>query len=160
MSDRTLLLWSKEHEKAITEDLWNCDRVIEVPGNVTMENYEQVATKLSPVIHEEIAKAKGEGKRLSIVQLTNQGFASIMLKVLENHLVPTGGELLSVKIAKKKANSPTVILDDATAADAIQNQGIIDFDDKPLPDKSIFVDGLPNTLEPPPNFNPQDHMLK
>lgn len=160
MSDRTLLLWSKVNERAITEELWNYDRVIEVPDNVTMDNYEQVAKKLSPVIFEEIAKAKGSNKRLRIVQLTGQGFASIMLKVLENHLTPSGGELLSVKIAKKKIDSPTVVIDDATAADVIQNQGIINFDEKPLPDRSIFNDGLPNTIDPPPGWNPSEHMLK
>jgi len=160
MPDRTLLLWSKANERAVTEALWNYDRVIDVPDNVTMENYEQVANKLSPIIYEEIARAKAEGKRLSIVQLTGQGFESIMLKVLENHLVPTGGELLSVKIAKKKVDSPTVVMDDATAAEAIQKQGIIDFDSKPLPDRPIFKDDFPNTIDPPPGWNPADHMLK
>jgi hypothetical protein len=160
MADRTLLLWSKAHERAVTEELWEYDRVIEVPDNVTMDNYEQVASKLSPVIHEEISRASEEGKRLSLVQLTGQGFESIMLKVLENHLAPTGGELLSVKIAKKKKNSPTVVIDDATAAEAIQNEGIVDFDDKPLPDRSIFQDGLPSTIEPPPGWNPAEHRLK
>lgn len=160
MSDRTLLLWSKANERAVTEPLWSSDRVIEVPDNVTMDNYEQVATKLSPLIYDEIAKAKGEGKRLSIIQLTGQGFQSILLKVLENHLAPNGGELLSVKIAAKKEGGPTVVLDDATAADAIQNQGIVDFNEKPLPDRSIFVDNHPNTLEPPPDWDRQEHMLQ
>jgi len=160
MEDRTLLLWSKANERAVTESLWNYDRVIEVPDNVTMDNYEDVAAKLSPVIYEEIVKAKGDGKRLSIVQLTGQGFASIMLKVLENHLTPSGGELLSVKIAKKNSDSPTVVIDDATAGEAIQNQDIIDFDKEPVSDRSIFNDGLSNVIDPPPGWDPSEPMLK
>jgi hypothetical protein len=160
MQDRTLLLWSKIYEKAVSKELWDYDRVIEVPDNVTMDNYEQVAAKLAPVIYEEIAKAKGELKRLSIVPLTGQGFSSILMKVLESHLTPNGGELLSVKIAKKNADSPTVVLDDATASESIQNQGYIDFDEKPLPDNSIFSDGYSNELDPPPDWNAADYMLK
>jgi len=160
MEDRTLLLWSKANERAVTESLWNYDRVIEVPDNVTMDNYEDVAAKLSPVIYEEIVKAKGDNKRLSIVQLTGQGFASIMLKVLENHLIPSGGELLSVKIAKKNPNSPTVVIDDATAGEAIQNQDIVDFDKEPVSDRSIFNDGLSNAIDPPPGWDPSEYMLK
>ena len=84
--------------------------------------------------------------------LVNQAFNSILLKVLENHLVPTGGELFHLKIKKKSHDGPTVVLDDATTAEAIANHGIIDFDKAPLPDSSIFKDDLPNTLNPPPGW--------
>ena len=160
MADRTLLLWSKMYEKAISDELWDCDRVIEVPENVTMENYEQVASKLSPVIFEEISKAKASDQRLRIVLLTGQGFSAIMMKVLENHLVPNGGELLTVKIAKKKPDSPTVVIDDAAAAEALLHEGIVDFDSEPLSDNTIFQDDLPNTLQPPDGWVEGEHRVK
>jgi len=156
MDDRVLLLWTKSHETYVTEPLWQSDRVIETPENVTSENMEAVATKLSPIIFEEIAKAKSENKQLRIVLLVNQAFNAVLYKVLENHLVPTGGELLHLKIKKKSHEGPTVVLDDATASEAIANKGIIDFDKEPLPDKSIFKDDLPNTLSPPPGYNTQE----
>jgi len=151
--ERTLLLWSKENEGAVTESLWDSDRVIEVPDDITHDNMEEVATKLSPVIFEEIGKAKEKDKYLRIVQLTNQAFISVLLKVLESTLIPSGGELFNLKIKKKSHDAPTVVLDDATAAEAILNEGIVDFDKEPLKDKCIFNDGIKNSISPPPGWN-------
>ncbi len=150
--ERTLLLWSKSNESAVTETMWGSDRVMEVPDDVNFDNMEDVATRLSPIIFEEISKAKGDGAKLRIVQLTNQAFISVLLKVLENHLIPSGGELLNLKIKRKSHEGPTVIIDDAAATDAILNDGVVDFEKGPLPDNSIFKDNLPNDINPPPGF--------
>jgi len=152
-SERTLLLWSKENEGAVTEALWDSDRVIEVPDDITHDNMTEVATKLAPVIFEEIATAKESGAYLRIVQLANQAFISVLLKVLENSLIPSGGELFNLKIKKKSHEGPTVILDDATATEAILNEGVIDFDKEPMKDNSIFKDGVPNLITPPSGWN-------
>jgi len=149
VSERTLLLWSKENERAITETLWGSDRVIEVPDDITHDNMKEVATKLSPIIFEEIAKAKEDDSQLRIIQLANQAFISVLLKVLESNLIPSGGELLNLKIKKKSHEGPTVVLDDAAAANAILNEGVVDFDKEPLQDKSIFNDELSNSINPP-----------
>jgi len=151
--ERTLLLWSKENEGAVTEALWGSDRVIEVPDDITHDNMNEVATKLSPIIFEEISKAKEEDASLRIVQLANQAFISVLLKVLESTLIPAGGELLNLKIKKKSHDAPTVVLDDASAAEAILNEGVVDFDKDPMSDKSIFKDELPNSISPPHGWN-------
>jgi hypothetical protein len=148
-AERTLLLWSKSRERAVTESLWGSDRVIEVPDDVTYENMEEVGTRLSPVIFEEISKAKADNCPLRIVHLTGDSFSSVLLKVLEGNLLPTGGELLNLKIKKKKHDAPTVIVDDATAVDAILNEGVVDFDGDPIPDRPMFDDGLPSSVTPP-----------
>ena len=151
--ERTLLLWSKSNESAVTEALWDSDRVMEVPDDVNLENMEDVGTRLSPIIFEEISKAKADGLKLRIVQLTNQAFISILLKVLESNLIPAGGELLNLKIKRKAHDGPTVIIDDASATEAILNDGVVDFDKAPLPDNNIFKDGIPNGINPPPGWN-------
>ena len=152
-SERTLLLWSKANEGAVTEALWDSDRVIEVPDDITHDNMAEVATKLAPVIFEEISAAKEGGDYLRIIQLANQAFISVLLKVLESSLIPSGGELFNLKIRKKSHEGPTVIIDDATAAEAILNEGVIDFDKGPMKDNSIFKDGVPNLITPPSGWN-------
>jgi len=155
--ERTLLLWSKSNEQAVTELMWESDRVIEVPEDVNYENMEEIATRLSPVIFEEISKAKSDKVSLRIVQLSNQAFISVLLKVLESHLIPSGGELLNLKIKKKAHDGPTVVIDDAAASSAILNDGVVDFNKDPLPDNKIFKDNLPNTIKPPVGWDVNKH---
>jgi hypothetical protein len=153
MADQTLLLWSKSHEKYISEALWQSDRVIEVPDDVTTDNMKDVANKLSPIIFEEIAKSKEKSLKLRVIPLTSQAFSSVLMGVLENNLQPNDGELLHLKIKKKNHDAPTVILDDASVGEAISSHGIIDFNKPPMEDKPMFSDGLDNnSLTPPAGF--------
>ena len=152
-NEHVIMFWSPRVERVIPEDLWKADRVIDVPDEINSAEVDEAARNLTTVLREEITKAKQKRVPLRVVQLGPSAFSGIVEHVINTILVPVGGELIVTKTKKRDENSPTVIVDDATADYIVSKMnGFIDFNSPPVTDARLYKDELPASLEPPSEF--------
>lgn len=138
MTDRTLLIWSRLVEKRITKELWNADRVIEVPDELSAADADQAAKRLASLVHEELSKAKELGTGLRVVPFGPPALQSVLEHVLAKVTHDAGGELVVLKVARRTENTPTVTLDHDTVSRVITVSDP-DWKQPPLPDKSLYA---------------------
>jgi len=148
--EKTLLFWSKRSEQLITPAVWSCDRVIEVPDDISTVVADAVAQKLTAVLHEELSRCKQEEADLRIVPIGPPAFQDILEHVVNSVISPLGGGLMIIRSRPCKPGAPSVTVDHDTVNKTCRRYCDPDFANKPPdPDKRLFDDDLPATLEPP-----------
>jgi hypothetical protein len=156
MTQRTLLFWSKRSEKLITDNVWQADRVIEVPDDISTMVADAVARRLTVVLHEELTTCKTEQADLRIIPIGPPAFQDILEHTVNSVITPFSGGLTIIR-AVPRTGSPTVIIDHDTVNKTCKRFCDPDFANKPPdPDKRLYNDDLPATLEPPPEMQKKE----
>ena len=149
VESRVLLFWSKRSESLITDNVWKADRVIEVPDDISVTIADAVARRLTSVLHEELSTCKTGNVNLRIIPIGPPAFQDILEHALNSVLTPFGGGLVIIR-SNAKSGSPTVTVDHDTVSKVCRRFCDPDFANKaPDPDKRLYDDDLPATLEPP-----------
>jgi hypothetical protein len=149
-TERVLLFWSKRSEQLIDQKIWDsADRVVEIPDDISATLADEVARKLTTLMHEELSRSKAEKHELRVVPLGPPAFQDILEHVINTQLSPFGGGWVILRSRPTSEDAPRVIIDQDTASKACSRYKDPDFKKPADQDKRLFNDDLPPTLEPP-----------